>query len=61
MAGITGIQGADKGDLERIFEKIKHRGPDETWINREQEVNIVCCELNVGGNAKTSAHHSTDG
>jgi len=61
MAGIAGIQGDDKGDLERILEKIKHRGPDDTWTNQNQGVNIGSCELNVGGNSKAISHRASDG
>ena len=56
MAGIAGIQGNDKGELKQMLEKIKHRGPHETWINREGEVNLGCLELNVGGKCKDGSH-----
>jgi asparagine synthetase B (glutamine-hydrolysing) len=49
MAGIAGVKGADNGELARMLERIKHRGPHETWINQEQGVNLGCCELNMGG------------
>jgi len=61
MAGIAGIQGTDNGELERMLEKIKHRGPHEAWINREQGINLGCCELNVGGDSKDGSHHTSDG
>jgi asparagine synthase (glutamine-hydrolysing) len=61
MAGIAGIQGADNGELARMLERIKHRGPHETWINQEQEINLGCCELNMGGNSKSGSHHAADG
>jgi len=61
MAGITGIQGTDNGELERMLERIKYRGPHETWINRESQVDIGCCELNMGGDSKDGSHHATDG
>jgi len=61
MAGIAGIQGADKGELERMLDRIKHRGPHETWVNREQGINLGCCELNVGGDSKAGSHHASDG
>ena len=61
MAGIAGIKGADNGELERMLEKIKHRGPHETWINRKQGVNLGCCELNMGGESKAGSHHTADG
>ena len=60
MAGIAGIQGADKGELERMLDRIKHRGPHETWVNREQGINLGCCELNVGGDSKDGSHHASD-
>ncbi len=61
MAGIAGIQGADSGELERMLERIKHRGPHEAWVNREQGTNLGCCELNVGGDSKDGSHHASDG
>ena len=56
MAGIAGILGNDKGELKQMLEKIKHRGPHETWTNREGEVNLGCLELNVGGECKDGSH-----
>ncbi len=61
MAGIAGIQGADNGELDRMLERIKYRGSHETWINREQGVNLGCCELYVGGDSKTGSHYISDG
>ncbi len=61
MAGIAGIQGADNGELERMLERIKYRGPNEAWTNREKGINLGCCELNVGGNSKSGSHHTSDG
>jgi asparagine synthase (glutamine-hydrolysing) len=61
MAGIAGILGTDNGELAQMLDKIKYRGPHETWTNREQGVNIGCLELNVGGDAKPGSHHASDG
>ncbi len=61
MAGIAGIYGADNGELDRMLGRIKYRGPHETWINREGQVNLGCCELNVGGDSKPGSHHTSDG
>jgi len=61
MAGIAGIQGTDDGELERVLERIKYRGPHKTWINRESEVNLGCCELNVGGDLNKDSHYTSDG
>ena len=61
MAGIAGIQGADNGELDRMLENIKYRGPDETWTNRSSQVNIGCNELNMGADCKDGSHHATDG
>lgn len=61
MAGIAGIIGTDNGELERMLEKIRHRGPHETWISREQGINLGCCELNVGGDSKAGSHHTSSG
>ena len=61
MAGIAGVQGNDNDKLERMLEKIKYRGPDETWVERRQEVNLGCNELNVGAGCKDGSHHASDG
>jgi len=61
IAGIAGIQGTDNGELGRMLERIKYRGPHETWINQEPGINFGCCELNVGGNSKAGSHHTSDG
>ncbi|MDY6863515.1 MAG: asparagine synthase-related protein, partial [Thermodesulfobacteriota bacterium] len=61
MAGIAGVQGSDNGELEQMLERIKHRGPHETWTKREQGVNIGCCELNVGGDLKDGSHYASNG
>jgi len=61
VAGIAGIQGADNGELALMLERIKHRGPHETWTNREQGVSLGCCELNVGGDSKDGSHYASDG
>ena len=61
MAGIAGILGSDSGELERMLDRIKYRGPHETWVNREQGANLGCCELNVGGDAKPGSHYTSDG
>jgi len=60
MAGIAGIQRNNNGELERMLERIKYRGSHETWINGEGQVNLGCCELNVGGDSKAGAHHASD-
>jgi len=61
MAGIAGIQGTDKGELDGMLERIKYRGPHEAWKNQQQGINIGCCELNVGGDSKAGSHHISDG
>jgi len=61
MAGIAGILGNDNGELEKILEIIKYRGPHETWINREGQVNLGCLELNVGADCKPGSHHASHG
>jgi len=61
MAGIAGVKGADNGELGRMLERIKHRGPHETWINQGQGVNLGCCELNVGGDSRSGSHYTADG
>ena len=61
MAGIAGIQGVDNGELDRMLEAIKHRGPHETWTSRDNQVNIGCNELNMGADCKDGSHHASDG
>jgi len=61
MAGIAGIQGADKGELEHMLDRIKYRGPHEEWVDREQGINLGCRELNVGGDSEDGSHHASDG
>ena len=61
MAGIAGILGTDNGELDRMLERIKFRGPHETWISRDSQVNIGCNELHVGADCKDGSHHASDG
>ncbi|HEY48637.1 MAG TPA: hypothetical protein G4O13_01165 [Dehalococcoidia bacterium] len=61
MAGIAGVQGADNGELDRMLERIKHRGPHETWTSREGEVNVGCNELNMGADCRDGSHYTSDG
>ena len=61
MAGIAGTQNSDNSILSSMLNKIKHRGPHETWTNQTGNINLGCCELNVAGNSKAGSHHaSTD-
>lgn len=60
MAGIAGIKGTEGDELSTMLERIKHRGPHEKWTSSEAHVNLGCCELNVGGNARQGAHHVTE-
>ena len=61
MAGIAGVKGANNGELGHMLDRIKYRGPDETWTDRKQDVNLGCCELNMGADCKDGSHHSSDG
>jgi asparagine synthase (glutamine-hydrolysing) len=61
MAGIVGVLGTDNGKLEQMLEAINYRGPHETWISREGQVNLGCLELNVGADCKNGSHHASDG
>ena len=61
MAGIAGVLGKDAGELKQILDKINYRGPDETWFNKQDPVNLGCLELNVGGSCQDGAHHVYDG
>lgn len=44
MAGIAGIR-ANGADLEGMLQRLKHRGPHETWLSPEQYVRLGCCLL----------------
>jgi len=61
LAGIAGILGTDKGELAQMLDRIKYRGPNQTWTSQEKGVNIGNLELEVGGNSKPGAHHAKDG
>jgi len=61
MAGIAGIIGKDNGELKQMLEKIRYRGPDETWVNQQSPVTLGCLELNVGGSCPNGTHHARDG
>jgi asparagine synthase (glutamine-hydrolysing) len=61
MAGIAGVQGIDNGELQNIIDKIDYRGPHNTWISREKDVNLGSCELNVGGDITRDVHYASDG
>ncbi|MFC1964837.1 asparagine synthase-related protein [Chloroflexota bacterium] len=61
MAGVAGILGSDNGTLERMLERIKYRGPHDTWINRDNQVNLGSLELGVGGDSKAVSHYASDG
>jgi asparagine synthetase B (glutamine-hydrolysing) len=61
MAGIAGIQGTDSGYLDLMLERIKYRGPHETWTNREGDVIVGCNELNMGADCKDGSHHASNG
>lgn len=59
MAGIFGVQGTDDGELDHMLQQTKHRGPHESWTNREEGLGLGCCELNVGGNSYPHSHYAT--
>lgn len=44
MAGIAGIRNST-GDLESMLQRVKHRGPYETWLSPGQDVRLGCCLL----------------
>jgi asparagine synthase (glutamine-hydrolysing) len=61
MAGIAGVLGANNEVLETMLQRIKYRGPHETWSKKDGPVNLGCNELNVGGNCKERSHFASDG
>lgn len=44
MAGIAGIR-TSGADLEGMLQRLRHRGPCETWLSLEQYVRLGCCLL----------------
>ncbi len=44
MAGIAGIR-AGKADLEGMLQRLKHRGPRESWLGPGQYLKLGCCSL----------------
>ncbi len=60
MAGIAGIVGTSNEVLETMLQRIKHRGPHETWSKQNGPVSLGCNELNVGGNCRERSHFATD-
>jgi len=61
MAGIAGIVGANNETLETMLQRIKYRGPHETWSKQGGSVSLGCNELNVGGNCRDRSHFASDG
>ena len=61
MAGIAGVLGTDQGELDRMLDAIRYRGPHGTRTSRENDVNIGCNELNIGGGCKDGSHYASNG
>jgi len=61
MAGIAGVLGKDGGTLDRMLEKIRYRGPDETCKHGNGTVHIGCNELKVGGTRPGLSHWASRG
>jgi asparagine synthase (glutamine-hydrolysing) len=61
MAGIAGVLGKDNKTLQNMLDRIKHRGPHDTWIYRNGNVNIGCNELNMGADCRDGSHSASDG
>ena len=61
MAGIAGVLGNKRDILDLMLERIKYRGPDETWKHENSNAYIGCNELNVGGSGHKGSHHASDG
>ena len=60
MAGIAGTAGKDGALLATMLERIKYRGPHETWTTGEGSFVLGCNELNLGGECPTGSHHASD-
>jgi asparagine synthase (glutamine-hydrolysing) len=61
MAGIAGVLGKDRGTLDLMLERIKYRGPDETWKYQNGIIHLGCNELNIGGNGPAVSHYASEG
>jgi asparagine synthase (glutamine-hydrolysing) len=59
MAGIAGTAGIDKSLLATMLEKIKYRGPHETWVTNDGSYVVGCNELNVGGDCRIGSHYAS--
>lgn len=44
MAGIAGIR-TGKADLEDMLQRLRHRGPHETWLSPGRHLRLGCCLL----------------
>ena len=60
MAGIAGIVGTGNELLETMLQRIKYRGPHETWSRRNGLVSLGCNELEVSTNGKDRSHFAYD-
>lgn len=56
MSGIAGTIGADAGLVDQLLEKIKHRGPHDTWRFDDAPIHIGLRELHTGGNGARRSH-----
>jgi asparagine synthase (glutamine-hydrolysing) len=61
MAGIVGIKGENSGEILSMIDRIKHRGPDGTWVQGIQDITLGCLELEAGGKSRLHAHYTSDG
>jgi len=61
VAGIAGILGGNDAVLNTLLQRIKHRGPDNTWTYRNDTLRLGCNELNVGANCPDNSHYTADG
>jgi len=60
MSAIAGIISDTETSLELMLSRLKHRGPDKTWVHHTQGINLGCCELNAGGDSKANSHYISD-
>ncbi len=58
MSGIAGIQGECSAELDATLDKIKHRGPHAAWTRQIGNINLGCCELDVGGKSRAGSHYA---
>lgn len=61
MSGIVGTLGEEKGLVDRMLEKIAHRGPQDKWRFDSGKIHLGIAELKVGGGEAGKTTHRAEG